>query len=367
VLEGLGFELEDAGSECWRVTAPSWRYYDFENVYPADVYEEVLRIHGLDDVPATLPQIGGTDAPERLEHTNARRIRDTLAASGFAEAIHFGFYDRTADETYPSLYGERPALPLANPLSDRYALMRRSLLPNLVESAYYNQRRGATSVRLFEVGHIFAAEGAEAHVEQEVVALVLGGSVGSPWEREVELDFFDLKGALEEIFAVLGVEMEVRPAAAKALVKGATAELYRPGHEQPVGYLGELIQDEVPFPLFVAEVATEGLLVAGEIDLKTQTPSRFPGIALDSTLTHSLEIPWGEIRQAIEALAVEDLVQVTLKDRYRGKGVPKGAVNTTIAFLYNAEGRSLTQEEVNERHQRVVGELDGRFARHAGS
>ena len=367
VLEGLGFQLDDVGSGRWQVTAPSWRYYDFENVYPADVYEEVLRIHGLDDVPATLPQIGGTDAPERVGHTNARTIRDTLAAAGFAEAIHFGFYDRTVDETYPSLYGDRPALPLANPLSDRYALMRRSLLPHLVESAYYNQRRGATSVRLFEVGHIFASEGADRHVEQEVVSVVLGGSVGSPWEREVKLDFFDLKGALEQVFEALGVEVEARPASIHGLVEGASAELYRPGHAQPVGYLGELSQDEVPFALFVAEVATESLLISGEIDLTTQTPSRFPGIALDSTLTHSLDVPWGEIHRAIEALAIEDLVQITLKDRYRGKGVPEGAVNTTIAFLYNAEGRSLTQEEVNERHQQVVSELDGRFAWNSGS
>ena len=365
-LEGLGFELETRTGDAagWQVTVPSWRYYDFHQAYPADVYEEVLRIHGLDDIESTLPQIGGADAPERPEHTVARKIRDHLAASGLAEAINFGFHDRETDTAYPSLYDETAPLALANPLSDRYAVMRRSLLPNLVASARYNQRRGAEAVRLFEVGHIFAEAEGNACQEQETLAVVVGGQLGTPWERQTPIDFFDLKGILESLADLLGFKMHAQAAEIRGLTPGASAELLVEGDESPIGFLGELALGEGPYTLFVAEVATKSL-VREEIDLSTQAPSRFPGIVIDATLTHAVEVPWEQIADAIDALEVNDLVQFGLKDRYQGKGVPQGAVNTTLSFLYNAEGRSLTHDEVNERHRHVAAELEQRFGHRA--
>ena len=94
---------------------------------------------------------------------------------------------------------------------------------------------------------------------------------------------------------------------------------------------------------------------------RRRPPSRHPGIAVDSTLTHSKQVPWRELAAAIDAQNTPDLVRFDLQDRYDGQGVPDGAVNTTIHFLYNAEGRSLTQEEVNERHTALTAHLEGRF------
>jgi phenylalanyl-tRNA synthetase beta chain len=90
-------------------------------------------------------------------------------------------------------------------------------------------------------------------------------------------------------------------------------------------------------------------------------PSRFPGISADFTLTHRVETSWAEIDGAIAAARPADLVSWKLKDRYRGPGVPAGAVNTTISFHYNARERSLTQEEVNDRQLAVNRELESRF------
>ncbi|MCP4655955.1 MAG: phenylalanine--tRNA ligase subunit beta [bacterium] len=370
-LAALGFELSRQGEGKWRVVVPSWRYYDFENAYPADLYEELLRIHGLEKIPSTLPQIAGSDAPARPELLRRRKLCDHLAAAGLAEAINFAFHDRQSDESYPTLYQGRRPLEIANPLSDRYAVMRRSLLPNLVASARYNQRRGAAAVLLFEVGHVFCVHGEQGSVEQEALALVVGGSQGNspfvplrgnPWERQVEIDFFDLKGMLENLADELGIELELRPAELPRLVAGSTAELRVAGQPQRLlGYMGELDEAEVPYPLFVAELAAEGLTAAAEVSLKTRIPSKYPGIAADSTLTHPLEVSWAELARAIRELAAGELVSFGLKDRYRGPGVPEGAVNTTLYFLYNSDERSLTQEEVNEHNMRLAGELQARF------
>ena len=379
ILTGLGFELEaieaDSGP-AWQVTPPSWRYYDFENPYPADVYEEVLRIIGLDAVPATLPPVGGPDAPARPEFELRRQARGHLAACGFAEAIDYGFLDRERDAAYPSLLtldGDREPLPLANPLSDRYAVMRRSVLPDLVASARYNQRRGAVAVRLFEVGHVFAEgskdgqSAAHPHVlegvpvtEMETIGLVLGGVLGTPWERPVPYDFFDLKGVVESLARATGVELNTVPASLPRMVAGTGALFVRVDNGVRVGLTGELDEDDRGYPLFVAELTLRGLLTSRD-NLDVEPPPRLPGISVDTTLTHDLSITWAEIADTIETQAVPDLARFALKDRYQGKGVPAGAVNTTMTFHYNAGDRSLTQDEVNERHQALAAELERRF------
>jgi phenylalanyl-tRNA synthetase beta chain len=385
-LTGLGFAPRATDEGVLEVTVPSWRTYDFEprpwipgssstpppsaEIYPADLYEEVIRLHGFDAIPSALPALGAPDVGSGDGPARRQRIRDHLAASGFAEAVHFAFHDTASDRALPSLRPGVPALEIANPLSERTAVMRRSLVPGLVDSARFNQRRGAPAVRLFEVATVFygtpdAAPG-ELPDQPEHVGLLCGGTVGTPWEGPVELDFFDAKGAVESLAAVFGVELTARPPDPldhpgrwPGLVAGSTAELFAPGSAEPVGYVGRLEAEE-GYPLYVAELAVAAL-AAGTVAAEVAIPSRFPGVSADLTLTHPLAVSWAEIQTAVGELAPPDLVSFGLKVRYRGEGVPDGAVNTTLSFLYQARDRSLTQEEVNERQLGLARELERRF------
>ncbi len=128
-----------------------------------------------------------------------------------------------------------------------------------------------------------------------------------------------------------------------------------------IGFAGQLDEKEPGYPLLVAELGL-GLLPEEPASLLVRPPSAYPGIEVDTTLQHALAVPWQALADLIRAAAVPDLARFGLKDRYRGAGVPDGAVNTTIRFLYNSEAASLTQEEVNERHQALAAELARRFA-----
>ncbi|HKI00901.1 MAG TPA: phenylalanine--tRNA ligase subunit beta [Thermoanaerobaculia bacterium] len=365
-LTGLGFGVDRSeGDGAWQITVPSWRYFDFQpdprppyDVYPQDIYEEVLRIFGLDRIPAALPGIPGADAPRAESLVRRERARRQLAASGYTEAIHFAFLDPAREAAFPSLRPAAKPLRLANPLSEQYSVLRRSLVPNLVETARFNQRRGLAAVRMFETATVFF-ENPDATLpdQPEHVALVCGGRLGTPWEREVELDLFDLKGAVEALADAFGVRLEARPADLPGLLAGNAAELLR--GERVVGYFGR-VEEEEGYPLFVAELAIAEL-AGGDESLKVDPPSRFPGISADFTLTHAVEVPWTEIERTLRDHAPEDLVSWRLKDRYRGPGVPEGAVNTTLSFHYNAGERSLTQEEVNARQLALHRELESRF------
>ncbi|HEV8580212.1 MAG TPA: phenylalanine--tRNA ligase subunit beta [Thermoanaerobaculia bacterium] len=365
-LTGLGFGVDRAGGNgVWNVTVPSWRYFDFQprpepphEVYPQDLYEEVLRIHGFDRIDAALPGIPGADAPRPANQVRRERLRRQLAASGYTEAVHFAFLDPARDAAFPVLRPQAKPIRLANPLSEQYSVLRRSLAPNLLETARFNQRRGLPAVRMFEIATVFFDNPDGGLPGQpEHVGLVCGGKLGNPWEREVDLDLFDLKGAIEAVAEVFGVRFEVRSADLPGLLAGNAAELLRDG--EVVGWFGR-VEEEESYPLYLAELATDAL-AGGEMSLEVELPSRFPGISADFTLTHALATPWSEIDGAIAGHRPADLVSWRLKVRYRGPGVPEGAVNTTISFHYNAGERSLTQEEVNARQQGLNQELERRF------
>lgn len=358
-LTGLGFQV--SGNGVWDVAVPSWRLYDFQprpdgGVYEQDLFEEVLRHFGFDNIPAALPGVPGADAPRTPRQILREKVRDHLAACGLAETIHFAFQSAEMDRSFPSLRPDAKPLRVANALSDRYDVMRRSLIPNLVETARFNQRRGLPAVRIFEIATVFY-ETPGFPDQPEHVGLVCGGRAGNPWQREMELDFFDLKGVVESVTEAAGVRLEIRPASLPGLLEGSAAELFRSG--QRIGYLGRVAEEE-GYPLYVAEIALEAL-EGGDVSLRVEAPSRFPAIDADLTLTHSQDVPWAEIDRTIAELRPPDLVSWEMTVRYRGQGVPEGAVNTTIHFLYNSPERSLTQEEVNERQLALAAELERRF------
>ncbi len=369
-LTGLGFALEEIPGG-WKVVAPPWRYYDLHpgaggrgeagrEVYEADLFEEVLRVHGYDDVPSTVPTASGPDAGASPEFDRRLYLRERLAACGLAEAISYGFYGPEADERFPAWGPEDGVIELANPLSALYSLLRRSLVAGLTESASYNLRRGAAAVRLFEVGHLFARSGDGEPRETEAVALVMGGLVGQPWDGPRQLDLFDLKGVVESLVEAFQVGLAFEPAEVRGMVPGTGAFLRVAGKEgDPVGFLGQVDDPEARVELFAAQLETA---VLGRVPFAhpVTLPSRFPGIEADLTLTHPREVSWEEIARTVRQGAPEHLVEFGLKDRYEGEGVPDGAVNTTLTFSYVAQDHSLTSEEIQRAQAELARALEER-------
>jgi len=366
ILAGLGFAPRRVADDLWEGTVPSWREADFEprrrgsrapTAYPQDLFEEVLRHVGFERVPSTLPSIGGTDRGREAAHNRAMRVRRDLAAFGFAEAIHFAFHERSSDADFPALGSRGEPLALANPLSERFAVLRRSLVPNLVAAAEFNARRGAPGARLFELGHLFP--GGEA-AEIEAVAWIAGGAAGEPWDGLAAAELLAVKGVGEALIADLtSWQPVVRPAELPGVVAGSGA-LWLDG-ETAIGWFGQIARSEATFPLFAAELLLDRLPErAGGREV--EPPPRLPGIAADLTLVHAEELAWSELAAAIRDLQRPPAVDFRLKVRYRGSEVPSGAVATTITFDYHGGERTLTQDEVNEAQNEIAAELERRFS-----
>ncbi|MDX1632116.1 MAG: phenylalanine--tRNA ligase subunit beta, partial [Thermoanaerobaculia bacterium] len=359
-LVSLGFDPEATEEASgWAVEVPSWRRFDV--LEEADLMEEVLRVVGFDRIPAELPAVEGPDALELPSHRVRRSIQDHLAACGHAEAISYAFYGEEEDSLCRPWSDRGEAVGLSNPLSERYDRMRRTLIPGLVSAARFNRRRDREAVALFELGHVFWRGEDDEPREVEHVGLVSGGRLGTPWEGSVELDFHDLKGVAGSLLSRLGLDTTMVPAEIPGLVEGAAAEWRNPDGRR-IGVLGRLDEEDPLYPLFVAEIA---LPAAGAVSRgrTVELPSRHPGITMDVTLTHSKDVLWREISRTVTEAEVPDLAFFGLKDRYEGEGVPEGFVNTTITFRYQAGDRSLTQEEVNRRQERLTRLLTERYGR----
>jgi phenylalanyl-tRNA synthetase beta chain len=364
-FRGLGLEVEDAEGETWQVRVPGWRRFDLERA--EDLYEEAMRIRGLASIPPALPPVYGSDGPETPDQRRRRMIRHHLVGQGFAETVQYAFVSREEDARYPiprqsgapagdaatqgGAAGDGP-IALANPLSERYSVLRRSMIPALVDTARFNQRRGAGAVRLFELGNVFLAQ------EVESLGVVLGGIAGTPWDGAREADLFELKGVVDSLLEAFAAPVEIRRAELPGVLSGTGAELLAPGGDW-VGWFGQL-DDDSSGPLYAAELFCRALGDGAAVP-RAVIPSRFPGVAADLTLTHSTAVPWADLALAISGAAPAELQEFGLKDRYQGEGVPEGAVNTTISFRYNAPDRSLQQEEVNARQARIAELLERRF------
>jgi phenylalanyl-tRNA synthetase beta chain len=357
VLDALGF-MPEGGGDRITCTVPSFRV-DVE--LPEDLYEEVLRHYGFDRIPSALPVFTVRPGTRLGTWPLTERGRDALVSAGLAEAVTYSFVtaELEAATAGSPLAARGTAVQLANPLSARMAVMRRSILAGLVEAAAENLRRGAERVALGEVGRVFFLDGDHVR-EEERLAVVLAGKVGG-WDEKRSADFLDLKGVLEVIFEQLGLAgLTWQPGAMAVLARGEAAEVVREG--QIVAVAGRLADEvaaavDAPLPLLVAELELARAGQTGQVSY--QALGRFPAVLADLTVRHKVELTWAGLEAAVREAAPEWLESVSPVVRYQGEGVAAGEVKTTLRLTYRMADRSLTQEEVNRAHFTLMESLSG--------
>ncbi len=229
ILASLGFALR-ALPEGWDVGVPTFRV-DVRR--EADLVEEVGRHWGFNRIPATFPPLRSAPMPATPAIARDRTVGRVLTGAGLQEAATFTFIEEAAARPFV----EEPAavVPLANPLSEKFAVLRPSLLPGLLDALIYNRRREAMDVRLFEAGSVFGRTG-----ERHAVAWVLTGGRSDHWSAgDGMVDIFDAKGIAELVAQAFGVEIAAEPIELPWFVPGRAARLLT-SQAQTEGAAGEL-------------------------------------------------------------------------------------------------------------------------------
>jgi phenylalanyl-tRNA synthetase beta chain len=359
LLQPLGFVLEERPNG-WRVTVPSYRV---DVSREADLIEEVGRHFGFERIPAAFPALTGPQPPPAAAVLRERVLRQQLIASGFSEAMTFAFVERNAALPFVDA-GAEPAA-IANPLSEKYAVLRPSLLPGLIDSCAHNRRRARKDIRLFETGSRFMPVAGEGRA----AALAWCGAAEGPhWSVQTRaVDFFDVKGVVEHVCATFGASADVAPAELPYLVRGRAAAAYgvRDGAKVLLAVLGQLQPAIVAargFPaaeeLFVAEIDMQALfsLAAGD-DLRAESLPRYPAIVRDLSILVSDGLPASTVRGTIRSSAPPTLASIVEFDRYTGKGVPAEQVSLSLRLTFRAADRTLTDDEAQAGMETIIAAL----------
>ncbi len=356
ILEKLGLRKasETGATSTW--TVPSYRR---DLVRPADLYEEIARVYGLDNIPSrTVARFAEVSAADRA-HDFAEGIADRLAALGFFEArtLKLTSTSRAADNVCRA---EAGAVPLKNPLSDELTHLRPALAPGLVEVAARNIRQGAESLRLFEIGTVFDASGKPE--ESQSLALLLSGPAPRGWQnpRPEPADLFALKGAVD---AATGVATTCERRSETPDGAALAADL-RVG-KLAVGRIAQLAPARVReidarHPVFVAELDLGLLLRKSPGDRPVEDLPKFPAVTRDVAVEAPRDLPAGEVERALATFDSPLLASVSLFDLFEdGSGAKLAADKKSLAFTltYRAADRTLESAEVDALHAEVLAQL----------
>lgn len=371
IFKRLQFDfVEDSSQQSLQVTVPSRRG---EMLLDVDLIEEVARLYGYDNIPTTLTSGETTPGALNREQTINRRVRQWFADHGWHEVINYSLTERNNHARFPGLYPESQLIPLAMPMSEERSVLRTSLIPHLLDNAVYNVNRNSKRIALVEWGHVFITDEAKlSRLPQEKVllsALLTGQRNDVHWSEQAEdVNFYDMKGIAELLFAYLGIEgISYEPAKPTGFHPGRTAavKLTKQDEVSTVGYIGQLhpeIQQQLELAdTYMMELEWEILLEQASLDIPYHALPRYPAIGRDIALVVKADIPAAHIVAQVKESAGSLLESIDVFDVYTDARLGEGNKSIALSLVYRHKDRTLTDEEVSELHDRVVQALEDSF------
>jgi phenylalanyl-tRNA synthetase beta chain len=369
ILRRLEFDVVPQQGKI-QVTVPSWRGDVSE---PADISEEIARINGYDNIPTTLPWGRAVEGTQSYTQSIADETKRILTGAGFSEVITFSFAHPTLFDklAVPADSPLRRAIPLLNPITDEFPLLRTTLLGGMLQTVASNLSRKNEELRLYELAAVYLPASLPLETLPEeppmLCGAICGRRYGTAWNQPRDnSDFYDAKGAVETLLAGLGITgYEVAAGEYLAMHPGKTALFVKDG--QLLGAVGEVhpqVLDAfgINRPVFIFEMGLTQLVKAAVLIGRYAPLPRFPVVPRDLAVITPLSVPAEAVRQAIIASAGELLTDIRLFDMYTGEQVPAGSRSLAFSLTFRAADRTLTDEEVDKHYNNIVSHLGATFA-----
>lgn len=349
---------ESPGRDRWTVSIPSFRF-DLER--PIDLVEEVLRVHGTEDIPAAAVVAPALDREDDPLATVVRKANRQLVADGFAECMHYTLRSQEELARWSSL-ANADGLALDNPLSADQSHLRTSLLFGLLDALKLNRSRFNEPRRLFETGRVFREKDGALYELLSVAFVEVRDPQPEAWQPLSPPDFYTVKGRVEELLRLAGID--------SASLDWKTMRGRNAWQDQQSAQVGEYVNG------FEARcgLVSLALLKAWDIDgqvlagtlfflpdflrqkkprLRYQPFSGYPPVHRDLALLVEQTTPAETVRREVKRLGqnIEGgsfaLEAVRVFDLYEGEGLPEGKKSLGLSLVYRAQDRTLTDDEVN--------------------
>lgn len=360
LLEGLGIVITHEAGTQFDVTVPSHRFDIQQDV---DLVEEIIRLYGYDNLMAepmnTVVQAGAICSNERI----AAQLAHWFRSRGYHETISYSFVDPEIQE---ALYPEKEFMQLLNPISSELSQMRVGMWPGLIASMIYNVHRQQNAIKFFEIGVVFDVE-KQNLTERPCIAGLLMGERGSLSWNETKrcYDFYDLKGDLESLFALLKLnDVAFIPAVNDALHPGQSAQIIIGGeHAGWIGVLHPRLSDalDIAQDVLLFELNVEAL--KNPVAPLYKTISKYPQIRRDLSFLVDEKINAKQIEHAVRSVVTENwLKSFDVFDVYVGKGVPEGKKSLAVAMTLQDDTRTLVDSEINLLIDAIIKTLQNEFS-----
>jgi len=355
ILESLGFGITEGSP--WRIAVPSWRR-DIDAA--PDIVEEVTRIIGFDAIASVaLPRTDGVAKPTATaEQMLERRLRRAAAAAGYHEAVTWSF----VSEREAAPFGDG-AWSLANPISEELKVMRPSLLPGLLAAAARNQKRGAESIRLFEIGRRYLND-----AERPTLCIVMAGDRSERgWKtgKAAGFDAFDAKAAALALLDAAGAPADrlqvMEPVAEAGVWHPGQAATLRLGPKAVLAEFGAL------HPSLARHYDVDGAVMAVQIFLDAIPAKRASGPARSAFTPPALQpvrrdfaflapdsLSAADLVRAVKGADKALIIDARLFDRFAGAGVPEGQVSLAVEVVLQPAEKSFTEAELKAVADKVV-------------
>ncbi len=364
IFNNLGFGVEIVEHGVFQVQVPLFRV-DIER--EIDLIEEVARLNGYEKIPVTMPKARVfSDLPSRSQRME-KQLRNLLVAHGFNEVVNFSFISPDSWDKLMLTQDDprRKAVKLLNPLIEEQSVMRTTLLPALIEIAARNISYRIVSQRMFELRRVYLPKHDQElpHEPMYLAAVVTGKRDPEGWNHSKDpVDFYDAKGVVENILRELKLPNPLYAAdnVEKFYHPGKACTIYH-GQEE-IGSIGELHPDVldnfgINQPLYYFELNFEKIVAHSGVTTPILPPSRFPDTFRDIAMLITDETNAATVISAVRTLAIKEIEDVGIFDLYKGANIPAGLKSIAVRVRYRAPDRTLTDDEVNAAHQRVIDHL----------
>lgn len=355
ILKRLAFIIQEEKETEVKVQIPLFRTGDIEK--EVDLIEEIARIHGYGQIPSTLPQIRKAVTEIPREGQILAKIREVMLGCGLTEVHTFSMVGpKSLDKVNLPLDSPlRKTLRIANPLSEEGSQLRTMLLPSLLEVLSYNANRQVEEVKIFELSKIFLPKREKLPQEK----LILGGALMVPG-----IDFYYLKGIIQALLLELDVvDYEIEASKHVSLHPGRSASLIV---KNEIGVFGELHPDvqkayNLPHHTYVFEIEVEPLIECRPLPKKYKALPKFPKVHRDIALWVPQEVSHKAIAEVIKSTGGPLIEDINLFDQYSGQQAPAGFRGLAYAISFRDPKRTLTDPEVNRKHQEIVKALTSKL------
>ena len=352
---GMNLQKQDGG---WKVVAPSFR---FDIAIESDLIEEIIRIHGYNNIPRTMPSYTPTMKPLKEEAVALQRVKETLVERGYFEAISYSFID---PKWQAAINPDIEPVKLANPISADLSVMRTSIWPGLLKAVQHNLNRQQPRVRLFETGLTFIKKDNGLEQNAKVCGAITGTVVAEQWsDSDRKVDFFDAKADLEAILSLGGLQdIHFEKAEHSALHPGQSAQIFK--KNQAIGWIGAIHPNtqktlDIDPAVYVFEVDQKALLEGSVPSFKVL--SKFPEVRRDLAILVKQEIVVEDLVKSIKSATSEIIQEILLFDVYTGTGIEVGLKSVALGLILQGFSATLTDDDVEKEISKIVTVLNDRF------